>query len=175
MKMKVKILSRNPADHIRERVSDIHKLPRNVDPALHPFEAPREYTKALNAVKLERVFAKPFVGALDGHTDGVNCLARHPRSLSVLLSGSCDGEVNVNFFKKKKLEDIWEFEDSIVENERLTSFFSEGPTPATDYRFDAISFSPSFYKNLFLLKFRELGKLCKVRSSLVIHEYAARN
>ena len=104
MKMKVKILSRNPADHIRERVSDIHKLPRNVDPALHPFEAPREYTKALNAVKLERVFAKPFVGALDGHTDGVNCLARHPRSLSVLLSGSCDGEVNVNFYIKRNLK-----------------------------------------------------------------------
>lgn len=93
MKMKVKVLSRNPADHIRERVTDIHKLPRNLDPVLHPFEAPREYTRALNAVKLERVFAKPFVGALDGHTDGVNCLARHPGSLSILLSGSCDGEV----------------------------------------------------------------------------------
>lgn len=93
--MKVKILSRNPDDHIRERSSDIHKLHRNLDPSLHPFEAPREYTRALNATKLDRVFAKPFVGALDGHTDGVNCLARHPKSLSVLLSGSCDGEVSV--------------------------------------------------------------------------------
>lgn len=94
LKMKVKVLSRNPEDHIRQRKSDIHKLHRNFDPSLHPFEAPREYTRALNATKLERVFAKPFVGALDGHTDGVNCIARHPRSLSVLLSGSCDGEVS---------------------------------------------------------------------------------
>lgn len=91
--MKVKVLSRNPADYVRENKSEIHKLHRNLDPALHPLEAPREYTRALNAVKLERVFAKPFVGSLDGHTDGVNCITRHPRSLSVLLSGSCNGEV----------------------------------------------------------------------------------
>ncbi|XP_031548836.1 DDB1- and CUL4-associated factor 13-like [Actinia tenebrosa] len=100
--MKVKILSRNPEDHIRERKSDIHKLHRNLDPSLHPFEAPREYTRALNATKLERVFAKPFVGALDGHTDGVNCLARHPRSLSVLLSGSCDGEIKLWHLPKRE-------------------------------------------------------------------------
>ncbi|CAH3160260.1 unnamed protein product [Porites evermanni] len=93
--MKVKVLSRNPADYIRENKSDIHKLHRNLDPSLHPFEGPREYTRALNAVKLERVFAKPFVSSLDGHTDGVNCIARHPRSLSVLLSGSCDGEIRL--------------------------------------------------------------------------------
>lgn len=92
--MKVKVLSRNPSDYIRERKSDIHKLQRNFDPSLHPFEAPREYQRALNAVKLERIFAKPFVNSLDGHTDGVNCIARHLRSLSVLLSGSCDGEVS---------------------------------------------------------------------------------
>lgn len=93
--MKVKVLSRNPADYIRERRTDIHKIHRNFDPSLHPFEAPREYTRALNAIKLERVFAKPFVGSLGGHTDGVNCIARNPRSLSVLLSGSCDGEVGI--------------------------------------------------------------------------------
>lgn len=93
--MKVKVLSRNPADYIRERRTDIHKIHRNFDPSLHPFEAPREYTRALNAIKLERVFAKPFVGSLGGHTDGVNCIARNPRSLSVLLSGSCDGEIRL--------------------------------------------------------------------------------
>ena len=100
--MKVKVLSRNPADYIRESKSDIHKLHRNLDPSLHPFEAPREYTRALNAVKLERVFAKPFVGSLDGHTDGVNCISRHPRSLSVLLSGSCDGEVGISLSDRSR-------------------------------------------------------------------------
>ncbi len=70
-------------------------VPRNYDPVLHPFEAPREYMRAMNAVKLERVFAKPFLGSLDGHRDGVHCVSKHPKSLSTLLSGSCDGEVSV--------------------------------------------------------------------------------
>lgn len=72
-------------------------VPRNYDPALHPFEVPREYTRALNATKLERIFAKPFVASLDGHRDGVNCMAKHPHSLSTILSGACDGEVSITF------------------------------------------------------------------------------
>lgn len=93
--MKIKVLSRNPDEYRRETKRDIHKVQRNYDPKLHPFEAPREYVRALNATKLERVFAKPFIGALDGHRDGVNCLCKHPTSLSFLLSGACDGEVRV--------------------------------------------------------------------------------
>uniref|UniRef100_A0AAQ5YV26 DDB1 and CUL4 associated factor 13 n=1 Tax=Amphiprion ocellaris TaxID=80972 RepID=A0AAQ5YV26_AMPOC len=91
--MKVKVLSRNPDDYVRETKLDIQRVPRNYDPSLHPFEVSREYTRALNATKLERVFAKPFLASLDGHRDGVNCMAKHTKSLSTLLSGSCDGEV----------------------------------------------------------------------------------
>ena len=94
--MKIKVLCRNPQDYLRQRKSDIHKLPRNLDPALHPLEAPREYVRALNATKLERVFAKPFVGSLSGHTDGVYCLCKHPTQLSKLISGElckCDCSV----------------------------------------------------------------------------------
>ena len=72
---------------------NVFSVPRNYDPSLHPFEAPREYVRAFNATKLERVFAKPFIGSLDGHRDGVQCMAKHPTSLSKFLSGSCDGEV----------------------------------------------------------------------------------
>jgi len=68
-------------------------VPRNYDASLHPLQAPREYVRALNSVKLERVFAKPFLGSLDGHKDGISCLGKHPRHLSVMLSGACDGEV----------------------------------------------------------------------------------
>lgn len=71
-------------------------VPRNYDPTLHPFEVNREYTRALNATKLERVFAKPFLSSLDGHRDGVNCMAKHTKTLSTLFSGSCDGEVPVH-------------------------------------------------------------------------------
>ncbi|CAB1334194.1 unnamed protein product [Coregonus sp. 'balchen'] len=93
--MKVKVLSRNPDDYVRETKLDIQRVPRNYDPSLHPFEVPREYTRALNATKLERVFSKPFLASLDGHRDGVNCMAKHPKSLSTILSGSCDGELKV--------------------------------------------------------------------------------
>ncbi len=85
--MKVKVLLRNHQDYVRQRKSDIHKLPRNLDPALHPLEGPREYVRALNATKLDRVFAKPFISSLSGHTDGVYCMAKHPTQLSTLLSG----------------------------------------------------------------------------------------
>ncbi|XP_053571241.1 DDB1- and CUL4-associated factor 13 [Bombina bombina] len=93
--MKVKVLCRNPDDYVRETKRDLPRVPRNYDPSLHPFEVPREYTRALNATKLERVFAKPFIASLDGHRDGVNCMAKHPKSLSIVLSGACDGEVKI--------------------------------------------------------------------------------
>lgn len=66
---------------------------RNYDPALHPFEQPREYVRALNAVKLERLFAKPFIANLEGHKDGISCLAKHPTRLSSIASGDFNGEV----------------------------------------------------------------------------------
>lgn len=113
---KIKTISRSEEEYTRERPTDIIKIFKNVDPLQHPFEKPKEYIRALNAgisfflniiikiiysenmnlssnliVKLQKVFAKPFVGALQGHRDGVYSLAKHPKSLSALLSGSCDG------------------------------------------------------------------------------------
>lgn len=93
--MKVKILTRNPDEYLRETKRDIYKVPRNYDPALHPFEAAREYTRALNSVKLERVFAKPFIGCLEGHKDGVSSMCKHPFHLSTILSGAFDGEIRI--------------------------------------------------------------------------------
>lgn len=73
-------------------------VPRNYDPALHPFQQCREYVRALNATKLERVFAKPFICSLDGHHDGVYCMVKHPKRLSMVLSGSYDGEVELRLY-----------------------------------------------------------------------------
>ncbi|XP_032465498.1 DDB1- and CUL4-associated factor 13 isoform X2 [Phocoena sinus] len=100
--MKVKMLSRNPDSYVRETKLDLQRVPRNYDPTLHPFEVPREYVRALNATKLERVFAKPFLASLDGHRDGVSCLAKHPKSLATVLSGACDGEVRIWNLTKRK-------------------------------------------------------------------------
>lgn len=82
--MKIKMLSRNPDDYLRETKHDIHKserfvcaemwkfllcaVPRNYAPEAHPMSQEREYVRALNATKLDRVFARPFIASLDGHT-----------------------------------------------------------------------------------------------------------
>lgn len=68
-------------------------MPRNYDKNLHPFSDPREYVRASNAAKLERVFAKPFFGSLDGHRDVISCVMKHPTKVSRIYSGACDGEV----------------------------------------------------------------------------------
>lgn len=88
---KVKTISRS-SDTYLGRKGDQPRLPRNLDPALHPLAKAREYTRALNATKLERYFAKPFIGQLGtGHVDGVYCIAKDSRNLSSAASGSSDG------------------------------------------------------------------------------------
>ena len=54
-----------------------------------------QYKRAVTAAKLERMHAKPFVRALEGHADGVYSMAASPTSLVALLSGSGDGEVRI--------------------------------------------------------------------------------
>ncbi|XP_067931979.1 DDB1- and CUL4-associated factor 13-like [Watersipora subatra] len=91
--MRVKVISRNPDDYVRETKQDINKVPRNFDPTLHPHTASREYVRALNATKLERVFAKPFLGSLDGHTEGVSAMINSPVSLSKVITAAYNGEI----------------------------------------------------------------------------------
>ncbi|XP_076172108.1 DDB1- and CUL4-associated factor 13 [Ptiloglossa arizonensis] len=128
--MKVKILTRNPDEYLRETKRDIHKVPRNYDPALHPFETAREYTRALNAVKLQKVFAKPFVGCLEGHRDGVSTLCKHPLQLSTLISGAFDGEIREWNLPKRTCERTFLAHDGAVRgiafNENAEHFISIG-------------------------------------------------
>lgn len=37
------------------------------------------------------MFAKPFIGAMDGHMDAVSCMAKNPNHLKGIFSGSMDG------------------------------------------------------------------------------------
>lgn len=62
---------------------------------MHPFARARERTRALNAAKLEKIFAKPFVDSLEGHVDAVEVLVKKPGSLTTIASGSWDGGVCV--------------------------------------------------------------------------------
>lgn len=94
--MKIKTISRSADNYLPVRQEDAQRLPRNLDPALHPFERAREYTRALNATKLDKVFAQPFVGQLgDGHIDGVYSIAKNSRTLAYVATGSGDGVVKL--------------------------------------------------------------------------------
>jgi WD repeat and SOF domain-containing protein 1 len=97
--VKLKAICRDQNDYKRRTNTEIEKVYRNSNPSLHPFQKAKEYVRALNAVKLERVFAKPFLFSLNEHTDGVKCLAKNYKNLSELISGSFDGQVilwNIN-------------------------------------------------------------------------------
>ncbi|KAL8830568.1 MAG: hypothetical protein Q9170_005686 [Blastenia crenularia] len=103
--MKVKALTRSTASH-QAPGSSVARQPRNLDPALHPFERAREYTRALNATKLERMFAAPFIAQLGkGHVDGVYTMAKDPESLERFASGSGDGVIKV--WDMTSREEIW--------------------------------------------------------------------
>lgn len=92
--MKVKVINRTESAVTRERSEDVMQVHRNLDPTLHPFERAREYTRAVNAAKLERMFAKPFIAALP-HDEAVYCLARNPVRLNCVLAGCGDGVVRL--------------------------------------------------------------------------------
>lgn len=91
--MKVKTLSRKAEDFTREKPTDLQPVTRSTKPSLHPFEKAREYARALNAVKLDKHFAKPFLASLEGHADGVCSMAKCTAVLNVLATGGCDGEL----------------------------------------------------------------------------------
>ncbi|KAM5435200.1 Protein sof1 [Microsporum ferrugineum] len=93
--MKIKALSRSAAMQ-QTPGTNVQRVQRNIDPSQHPFERAREYTRALNAVKMERMFASPFIAQLgNGHVDGVYSMAKDPISLERFASGSGDGVVKI--------------------------------------------------------------------------------
>lgn len=59
--------------------------------AEHSFSRAREFQRALQAAKLEKIFAQPFVASLTGHSDGISCLAKCPIRLNKIISGAHDG------------------------------------------------------------------------------------
>eukprot|EP00659_Diplonema_papillatum_P013195 gene13195-20382_t len=101
--MKIKCLSRASRDHTKDRGSDVSRVHRNLDPKLHPFDRQIEYKRAVTAAKLDRMFAKPFVAAFDGHIDTVCALAKDPSSLSHVVSGGFDGEVRLWNIQKREM------------------------------------------------------------------------
>eukprot|EP00252_Welwitschia_mirabilis_P014666 TRINITY_DN3232_c0_g1_i1.p1 TRINITY_DN3232_c0_g1~~TRINITY_DN3232_c0_g1_i1.p1 ORF type:complete len:256 (+),score=20.14 TRINITY_DN3232_c0_g1_i1:328-1095(+) len=93
--MKVKTISRSTDEFTRERSGDLQRVFRNPDPTLHAQAKAQEYVRAVNAAKLDRVFAKPFIAALDSHIDAVSAMAKDPKHLKSIFSGSMDGDIRL--------------------------------------------------------------------------------
>ncbi|KAJ6567685.1 WD40 repeat-like protein [Mycena vulgaris] len=99
--MKIKVLQHDPAVHLPQRPGDPTPTSRNLDPLMHPFARARERTRALNAAKMDRMFAKPFIDSLEGHVDAVEVMAKQPGSLTTVASGSWDGGVIVHHLARR--------------------------------------------------------------------------
>lgn len=48
------------------------------------------------------MFSKPFVGVLSGHSDGISCFSKSKKHVSMIVSGSWDGEVRLWDLVSKK-------------------------------------------------------------------------
>ena len=48
---------------------------------------------------MDKIFAQPFLGAMNGHSDGISVMAKSSAHLTHVLSGSMDGEIMYNFNK----------------------------------------------------------------------------
>ena len=70
-----------------EPVSSVVRTPN----AEHAFSRAREFQRALNASKVQKIFAKPFVHAFQGHSDGISALSKCPMALNKFISGAHDG------------------------------------------------------------------------------------
>jgi WD repeat and SOF domain-containing protein 1 len=93
--MKLKTLHHDASTFAVARPGGMTPVVRSSASHLHPLLIERERQRALNAVKLERMFAKPLVAAMAGHTDGISTLARCRTSLAPIISGAYDGELIV--------------------------------------------------------------------------------
>ncbi|PHJ20722.1 sof1 family domain-containing protein, partial [Cystoisospora suis] len=113
--VKVRVIHRNPEDYVRTKPGDLQKIFRNPDPHLHPFEREREYIRALNAVKLQKMFAKPLLFAMEGHRDGVKCMTRGKAQVAALWTGSCNGEIGEwNLASRKKVSKVFQAHDGFI-------------------------------------------------------------
>ncbi len=90
--MKIKVLNLLPGA-IRSRSQDVPVMQRNPSQEVHPFQKPREITRAINAAKLERLHARPFVSCLSGHADGISAMAKNPQRINTVLTAAMDGEI----------------------------------------------------------------------------------
>ena len=105
--VKIKAICRDSNDYTRKTKTEIEKVYRNTNPKLHPFQRAREFVRALNAAKLDKIFSKPFLYSLNEPTDCVKSLAKNKNSLTDFASGGFDGQIIIwNLTDRKPLFNI---------------------------------------------------------------------
>ena len=91
--------------------------------AAHPFSRSREFQRAHNATKLNKIFAKPFLGAMPGHAEGVSVIAKCPLAINKIISGAHDGEIRVwDITERSTLISLYDHQQTI----KGVSFDKEG-------------------------------------------------
>jgi DDB1- and CUL4-associated factor 13 len=90
--MRINTIYHKPEEIEKERRRDLGYASFSKRDAYHPFMAEREFVRALNATKIERMLSKPLVAALAYHNQGVNNLSRHPTE-PLFVSSSFDNTV----------------------------------------------------------------------------------
>ncbi|KAL7528996.1 hypothetical protein ACHAXR_002736 [Thalassiosira sp. AJA248-18] len=102
--MKVKALSRSQSSTTRSSLHDLRPTHKNLNPASHPQARAREYTRAVTAAKLDRMFAAPFLGELKGgHVDAISTLAICRTNLCPVVSGCVDGTIRIWDMQNRKM------------------------------------------------------------------------
>ena len=105
--VKIKSICRNLLDYSRQTSTEIQKVFRNTNPKLHLFQKQREYIRAYNAIKLDKLFSKPFLYSLSEPTDCIKSLAKNHKSLTDFASGGFDGQLLIyNLTDRKPLFNI---------------------------------------------------------------------
>ena len=114
--VKIKTICRNSSDYSRQTSTEIQKIYRNTNPKLHSFQKAREYIRAFNAIKLDKLFSKPFLFSLSEPTDCVKSLAKNNFSLTDFASGTFDGQLLIyNLTNRKPIFNIKTQHDMIKE------------------------------------------------------------
>ena len=105
--VKIKAICRDSNDYKRKTNTEIEKVYRNTNPKLHPFQKAREYIRALNSVKLDKIFSKPFLFSLSQPTDCIKVMCKNSKNLGEFASGGFDGQLIIwNLSNRKPIFNI---------------------------------------------------------------------
>lgn len=74
--MKINTIYHSVNERRKERVGDAPLRKYSKDPVHHPFMLEREYMRALNATKIDRLLAKPFLAAICADSEGITGLIK---------------------------------------------------------------------------------------------------